>query len=56
MTKAQIKRLLDAAIEAARKNGVTSIEVTIDQASVRIPLAPEDKPEERPNSFDRIFG
>jgi hypothetical protein len=41
MTKAEIKRLLDAVIEAARKNGVDEVEVTIDGATVRIPLAPE---------------
>jgi hypothetical protein len=44
MTKAEIKRLVDATIEAARKNGVTEIEVRIDGAIVRIPLAPSDKP------------
>jgi hypothetical protein len=57
VTKAEIKRLVDAAIEAARKNGVAEIEVQIDDAIVRIPLAP-DKPvaESRQNSFDRIFG
>jgi hypothetical protein len=43
VTKAEIKRLVDAAIEAARKNGVAEIEVRIDDATVRIPLAP-DKP------------
>jgi hypothetical protein len=40
MTKAEIKRLVDAAIEAARKNGVTEIEVRIEGATVHIPLAP----------------
>jgi LDH2 family malate/lactate/ureidoglycolate dehydrogenase len=43
MTKAKIKRLVDAAIEAARKHGVAAVEVRIDGATVRIPLAP-DKP------------
>jgi LDH2 family malate/lactate/ureidoglycolate dehydrogenase len=43
MTKAKIKRLVDAAIEAARKHGVAAVEVQIDGATVRIPLAP-DKP------------
>jgi hypothetical protein len=43
MTKAEIKRLVDAVIESARKNGVREVEVTIDDATVRIPLAP-DKP------------
>jgi hypothetical protein len=41
MTKAEIKRLVDAVIESARKNGVAEVEVTIDEATVRIPLAPE---------------
>jgi hypothetical protein len=41
MTKAEIKRLVDAAIEAARKHGVAAVEVKIgDGAMVRIPLAP----------------
>jgi hypothetical protein len=43
MTKAEIKRLVDAVIASARKNGVREVEVTIDDATVRIPLAP-DKP------------
>jgi hypothetical protein len=43
-TKAKIERLIDAAIEAARRQGVHEIEVKIgDGTSVRIPLAP-DKP------------
>ena len=50
MTKAEIKRLVDAAIEAARKNGVTEIEVRIDDAIVRIPLAP-DKPIAEPDEI-----
>jgi hypothetical protein len=41
MTKAEIKRLVDAVIEAARKNGVLEVEVRIDEATVRIPLAAE---------------
>jgi LDH2 family malate/lactate/ureidoglycolate dehydrogenase len=41
MTKAKIKRLVDAAIEAARKHGVAAVEVKIDNATVRIPLAPD---------------
>jgi hypothetical protein len=40
MTKAEIKRLVDAVIEAARKNGVAEVQVTIDGATVHIPLAP----------------
>jgi hypothetical protein len=42
MTKAKIKRLVDAAIEAARKHGVAMVEVKIgDEAMVRIPLVPD---------------
>ena len=42
MTKAEIRRLVDAAIEAARKHGVTAVEVKIgEEASIRIPLVPE---------------
>ena len=48
MTKAEIKRLVDAAIEAARKNGVLEVEVRIEEATVRIPLAPE-KPVAEPD-------
>jgi hypothetical protein len=44
MTKAEIKRLVDAVIEAARKKGVREVVVTIDRATVRIPLVPDDKP------------
>jgi polysaccharide deacetylase 2 family uncharacterized protein YibQ len=40
MTTAKIKRLVDAAIQVARKNGASVVEVTIDNATVRIPLAP----------------
>jgi hypothetical protein len=36
-------RRVDAVIEAARKNGVREVVVTIDEATVRIPLTP-DKP------------
>ena len=43
MTKAKIKRLVDAVIEAARKNGAPMVEVKIDDATVKISLAP-DKP------------
>jgi hypothetical protein len=43
MTKAEIKRLVDAVIEAGRKQGVREVEVKIEDATVRIPLAP-DKP------------
>jgi hypothetical protein len=48
MTKAEIRRLVDAVIESARKNGVPEVEVTIDEAMVRIPLAP-DKPIAEPD-------
>lgn len=48
MTKAKIKRLVDAAIEAARKNGAPMVEVTIDDATVKISLAP-DKPIAEPD-------
>jgi hypothetical protein len=42
VTKAKIKRLVDAAIEAARKHGVTMVEVEIgNEATVRIPLVPD---------------
>jgi hypothetical protein len=43
MTKAEIRRLVDAAIEAARKHGVAAVEVRIDVdgATVRIPLVPD---------------
>jgi hypothetical protein len=42
MTKAEIKRLVDASIEAARKHGVPHIDVRIgDEAVLHIPLAPE---------------
>jgi hypothetical protein len=41
MTLAQINRMIRAAIRAARKEGVPFVEVTIDSATVRIPLAPE---------------
>jgi hypothetical protein len=41
MTRAKIKRLVDAAIEAARKHGVAEVEVRIDGATVRIPLVPD---------------
>jgi hypothetical protein len=50
MTKAEIKRLVDAVIEAARKNGASEVEVTIDEATVRIPLAP-DKPIAEPDEI-----
>ena len=53
VTKAEIKRLVDAAIEAARKNGVAEIEVQIDDAIVRIPLAP-DKPVANPDKTASI--
>jgi hypothetical protein len=45
MTIAEIQRMIRAAIRAARKEGVAVVEVKIgDEAMVRIPLAPGDKP------------
>ena len=44
MTLAEIHRMIRAAIRAAKKEGVQQVEVKIgDEATVRIPLAP-DKP------------
>jgi hypothetical protein len=43
MTKAKIKRLIDAAIEAARKQRTTLV-VEIDGAIIRVPPTPDDKP------------
>jgi hypothetical protein len=44
MTLAQIKRMITAAIRAARQEGAALVEVKIgDDATVRIPLTP-DKP------------
>jgi hypothetical protein len=47
-TKASIKRLIDAAIEAARKQRLPMVEVTVDGATVRIPLSPDNKPVAEP--------
>lgn len=47
MTKAEIERLVAAAIRAARKEGVLTkvrVEIVGDEASVEIPLSPDDKP------------
>jgi hypothetical protein len=44
MTKAKIRRTIEAAIEAARQNGVPFVEVTEGGATVRISLVPDDKP------------
>jgi hypothetical protein len=45
MTKAEIKRLILAAIEAARRQHLPFVEVKIgNEAIVRIPLMPDDKP------------
>jgi Asp-tRNA(Asn)/Glu-tRNA(Gln) amidotransferase A subunit family amidase len=42
MTLAEIKRMIQAAIRAARQEGATVVEVKIgDEAMVRIPLVPE---------------
>jgi hypothetical protein len=43
MTRAKTKRLIEAAIEAARKQRLPFVEVTEEGTTVRIPLAP-DKP------------
>jgi hypothetical protein len=43
MTLAEINRMIRAAIRAARQEGAPVVEVKIDGATVRIPLAP-DKP------------
>ena len=43
MTLAEINRMIRAAIRAARKEGAAVVEVKIgDEATVRIPLAPEN--------------
>jgi hypothetical protein len=45
MTLAEINRMIRAAIRAARKEGASVVEVKIgDEATVRIPLVPDDKP------------
>jgi hypothetical protein len=44
VTKAKIKRMIEAAIEAARKQGVPYVEVTEDGTTLRIPLVPDDQP------------
>jgi len=51
MTLAETNRMIRAAIRAARKEGVSVIEVTINgEATVRIPLAP-DKPIAEPEEI-----
>jgi hypothetical protein len=51
MTLAEIRRMIQAAIRAARKEGVPEVEVKIgDEAIVRIPLAP-DKPVAEPGEI-----
>jgi hypothetical protein len=45
VTLAEINRMIRAAIRAARQEGATVVEVKIgDEATVRIPLVPDDKP------------
>jgi hypothetical protein len=45
MTLAKINRMIRAAIRAARQEGAPVVEVKIgDEATVRIPLVPDDKP------------
>ena len=42
MTLAEINRMIRAAIRAARKEGLSEVQVTIGgEATVRIPLAPD---------------
>jgi hypothetical protein len=44
MTLAEINRMLRAAIRAAKQEGAPVVEVRIgDEATLRIPLVPEDK-------------
>jgi hypothetical protein len=53
MTKAEIKRLVQASIEAVRKHNVPYVDVKIgDDAVVRIPLKPEDKPADNSPATD----
>jgi hypothetical protein len=50
MTLAEINRMIRAAIRAARKEGAQVVEVKIgDEATVRIPLVPDDKPIAEPD-------
>jgi hypothetical protein len=45
MTLVQINRMIRAAIRAARQEGASVVEVKIsEEAIVRIPLVPDDKP------------
>jgi hypothetical protein len=45
VTLAEINRMIRAAIRAARKEGAPVVEVKIgDEATVRIPLVPDEKP------------
>jgi hypothetical protein len=46
MTLAEINRMIRAAIRAARMEGAPVVEVKIDDATVRIPLAPDEPLEE----------
>lgn len=52
-TLPHIKRMIQAAIRAARQEGVSVpyVEVTVDGATIRIPLAPDDKPIAEPDEI-----
>ena len=50
MTLAEFKRRIRATIRAARQEGASVVEVTVDGATVRIPLAP-DKPVAEPEEI-----
>jgi hypothetical protein len=41
MTLAEIQRMISAAIRAARKERAPEVQVTIGDATVRIPLSPD---------------
>jgi hypothetical protein len=52
MTLAELYRMIRAAIRAAKKEGASVVEVKIgDDATVRIALAPNDKPIAEPEEF-----
>jgi hypothetical protein len=51
-TLAETNRMIRAAIRAARKEGVREVEVKIgDDATVRIPLTPPDRPVAEPEEI-----
>ena len=52
MTLAEINRMIRAAIRAARQEGASVVEVNIgNEATVRIPLVPDDKPIAEPEEI-----